>query len=192
IDCAEDEQPRRRAEHLGKDTLAVALEQLRPRQLAVVGDPPLAGTLAFDDREDHLRSLGVRRLALDPFDEDVDLAAAREPDLPGVLVRDPVGEQLRLAALEDLARVNGYVALDAAAGHGACELAGFGDRQLRPERPGGRAPRRDDGRERNGLSAVAPALDCSECLAHPFSVPPLVSRPRLLARYVASPEDEVG
>src|SRR6185312_9233499 len=55
IDSAEDEQPRRRAEHLGEDLLAVALEQMRACDLSVLGDPALAGAVTVDDGEDDLR-----------------------------------------------------------------------------------------------------------------------------------------
>ena len=51
---------------------------------------------AFNRVEHRLDLLPPRLL-----DEDVDLAAAGQADRPGLLVGDPVGEELRLGAGED-------------------------------------------------------------------------------------------
>src|SRR5262249_19803664 len=98
--------------------------------------------------------------------EDVDLAAAREPDRPGELVLDPVGEQDRPACTQDLLRVLVHVGLDATAGHRARELARLRDRELRPDRARRRAPGRDDGRDRHLLATRPEALDVREDLLH--------------------------
>src|SRR5690348_12209947 len=54
-------------------------------------------------------------LRFEAFHEHVDLAAAGQPDRPGLLVRDAVREELRLSRREHLAGVLVDVRLDAAA-----------------------------------------------------------------------------
>src|SRR5262249_61460488 len=65
--------------------------------------------------------------SLDALHEHVDLAAARKADLPGLLVLDPVAEQLRLARLQYLTGVLVDVRLDATARDRAAHLPGLGD-----------------------------------------------------------------
>ena len=168
VDAADDEQARRRPEHLGEDADAVQLEHAARARRHLRVDP-LAGALALEHRHRHGRLL--RQLALEGLDEDVDLAAAGEADRPGLLVGDPVGQQPRRAVGEHLGRGDGDVALDAAAGDGAVELAALGDGELRADRPRGRAARGHDGRQRDAVAPRPPALDRLGELAHAPRVP---------------------
>src|SRR5581483_3592874 len=104
--------------------------------------------------------------SLHPLHEHVDLAAAREADLPRLLVGDPVAEQLRLARLHHLAGVLVDVRLDAAARHRAAHLPGLGDGEARPHGPGRRPPRGDHRRDDHLLALLTPPLDLVQYLFH--------------------------
>src|SRR5439155_19450453 len=78
------------------------------------------------------------------LDEDVDLAAAGQPDRPGLLVRDPVREEPRAPALEHLAGVFVHVRLDTPARDRSRQLAALRDPELRADWPRRRTPGRDD------------------------------------------------
>src|SRR5437762_2763019 len=166
VDRAEDEEQRWRAEHFGEDVLALDLVQPGPSYLAVRREPALARALAVDDGECNLRRFRIGKLVLDALDEDVDLAAARQPDFPRVLVGDPVRDEPRPAARQDLCGLGGDVALDAPAGDRPRQLAALRNRQLRPERARRRPARRNDGRERDGLPFRPPAFDRIKHVAH--------------------------
>src|SRR5262249_3702462 len=118
--------------------------------------------VAGDDRQRHLQPLRVAQL----LHEDVDLAATREADAERHLVRDPVGDQPRLASAEYLLRGEDDVALHAAAGDGARELALLAHCELRADGPGSRAARRDDRRYRNAVAVLAPARGPLHDLLH--------------------------
>ena len=124
VDRADDQQARRRAEHLREDRLAAELEHAaRPRlDLARPDHAPLAGPLALENRQRDRGLARLGQLALEALDEDVDLPTARQADVPGHVVGDPVGEQPRLAVLDHLGGLDGDVALDATAGNGARKL----------------------------------------------------------------------
>ena len=172
VDGAEDEQARRRPVDVGEDPPAVELEEPAPAALELrVADEPLLARL--DVRQDD-RALLARHEAEHPLehrrvghlDVDVDLAAAGQPDAQRLVVGDPVRQELGRHAAEHLPRGAVDLVLDAAAGDGAGELAALRDRELRAHRAWGRAPRRDDRREREPLAAAAPALDVRDDLFH--------------------------
>src|SRR6266513_677976 len=193
VDRPNHQQPRRRSVNLGKHLPPVIeLEQLVATAAHQVVD--VAGELVWPFTESLSRlghqQLGAERLALDdgeqdcpllgledleqaphklvgcPVDEHVDLAAAGQPDREGEVVGDPVREQLRLRAAEHFARVAVDLALDAAAGDRPGHLPALRDGELGSDRPRGRAPRRDDRRERELLAARAPTLDVRQDLLH--------------------------
>ena len=168
VDPADHDEARRRPEHLREDLDAVQLEHAARARRHLRVDS-LAGALALEHRQRHRRLL--RQLALEGLDEDVDLAAAGQADRPGLLVLDPVGQEPGRAFGEHLGRGHGDVALDAAAGDRAMELAALRDRQLRADRPRGRAPRGHDGRQRDAVAPRPPGLDRLSELAHAPSVP---------------------
>ena len=118
VDRADRDDPRRRAQHLGEDRLAVELEHAARSRLDRVGTekPPLACPLALQHGHLHRGLRRVRQLVLETLDEHVDLAAAGQSDLQGHVVRDPVGQEAGLAVDEHIGRLDGDVALDAAAG----------------------------------------------------------------------------
>ena len=64
------------------------------------------------------------------LDEDLDLAAAGEPDLPGLLVADPEIEEARLAVLDRRLCFLDDDTLDTAARDRADKRAVIGDREL--------------------------------------------------------------
>src|SRR5712692_6358674 len=97
--------------------------------------------------------------SLERLDEHVDLAAARQADSQRHVVGDPVRDQARRPAGEDLLRGEVDVALDAAAGDRARKLAARRDHELRADRTRRRAPGRDDGRDRDLLPLRPPAVD---------------------------------
>ena len=114
---------------------------------------------------DHLEQpCGQRRILL--RHEHLDVAAAGEPDLEGLLVGDPVLEQARLEPRQHLARLAEDIALDAAAGDRAGQLAALRHRELRSDRPRCTPPRGDDSGERHLLSAPVPALEILGELFH--------------------------
>ena len=96
--------------------------------------------LVRPDRGHHVRQLGERR-RVDRLDEDVDDAAAGQPDRERVVVADAVPLQDRLAAGHHLLRELVDRALDAAAGHAADRLAVGGHRPSRPRLAAGRCAR---------------------------------------------------
>src|SRR4051812_20682467 len=96
--------------------------------------------------------------SLELFEEDVDLAAARQADAERGLVVDAVADESRLALGEHLARMLGDVRLDAAAGDRAAQPAALGHGELGADGARSRAPRGDDGRDRDLLALGAPAL----------------------------------
>ena len=168
VDRAVDEEPRRRRLDVRENRAALQLDDVTAAppargllQLGIV--QPLADPLAGDHRERHLRPLRVDEL----LDEDVDLAAAGQADPERHLVGDPVGEQPRRTALEDLLRREDDVALDAAAGDGALEVTAVADVELRADRTRRRAARRHDGRDGDPAPDLAPEHGPLQRLVHP-------------------------
>ena len=168
VDRADDQQARRRPEHLREDRLAAELDHAaRPRLDRVrPGHAPLAGPLAFENRQSDRGLARLGQLALEALDEDVDLPTARQADIPGHVVGDPVGEQPRLAVLDHLGGLDGDVALDTTAGNGAEELTALRDRKLGANRPRRGTARRDHGRQGDPVAPGPPALDAFRELSH--------------------------
>src|SRR6185503_2612556 len=104
-----------------------------------------------------------RLVALHP---DVDLAAARQPDVPRLLVGDAEVQQLRLAPAQDLLRDLDDSALDAAAGHRAGHLAAGADRHLRARRARRGPLDADHHRERDLVAARGPGVDIGQHVPH--------------------------
>ena len=135
----------------------------------------MSRAVAFEPGQQH--SVAVSRNLGKRLDEDVDLPAAGQADLPRLVVGDPVGKKPRLAGREHLLSLDGDVALDAAAGDRAEELALFGDDQLRGDRPRGGAAGRDHRRKRNPVAASEPAPGLLKDVVHTLSVPPAGGSP---------------
>src|SRR5882724_11879323 len=82
------------------------------------------------------------RASLQLLDIDLQLAAAGQPDLPGLFVGDAEIEQARLAVGNGLLRLLDDGALDAAARHRADHGAVAVDGEMAADRSGRRAPGR--------------------------------------------------
>src|SRR6266516_145806 len=91
---ADDNQPRRGAEHFREDLLALQLHDTARTNLDL-RELRLAGAIALEPREQDAVAVGGK--LGERLDEHVDLAAAREADLPRLVVADPVGEEPSLA-----------------------------------------------------------------------------------------------
>src|SRR5439155_26823442 len=137
-DGAEEEQPRRRPE---------LLDELGP---VLVDDGRARESLTTLDAPEELLELAQRHV----LDEDVDLAAAGQADRPGLLVRDPVGEELGLRACEHRLRLLVDLVLDTAAGNRPGELPLLRDRELRADRARRGGTRGDHGGQRHLLVAA--------------------------------------
>src|SRR5690606_9559276 len=94
--------------------------------------------------------------SVDRLDVDLELAAAGEADLPGLLVGHAVVEQLGRGAGHDLERLLDHGALDAAARDRADHLAGIVDAELAADRSRRRSPGADHGRHRDPVTGVLP------------------------------------
>ena len=198
VDGAVDEQPRRRPVDLGEDRAALELEhpaaraadqlvgvrrRARPARRRPSRHPrrraaSRPSALAFDDGEHD----GAAAVALELRAAVADLTggarrrrrsrrrrAGRPPRPPRRRSRSersfgsPVAKHL-LRLLED-------VALDAAAGDRAAELAALGDGEARADRARRRAAVRDDRGDDDRLALLLPALDLGEDLLHRCSLP---------------------
>ena len=93
-------------------------------------------------------------------------AAAREADLEGLLVGDPVGLEPRRAAREHLAGLAVDGGLDAAAGDRAGDLALLGHGQDGAGVAGSRALGADHGGDRDRGPVGRPALEGLENVSH--------------------------
>src|SRR6185369_11713664 len=100
----------------------------------------------------------ARGASVDPLDEDLHLAAASEPDLPGLLVGDAEIEEARLAVGDGIERLAHHRALNATARHRADEVAGIVDGKLRADRAGRGAPGRYHRRQREALAGALPGI----------------------------------
>ena len=182
VDRAEDVHRRPRGEggdeelSLGRvhDPRLAAGEELRGGAVVVGADEPFrAGFLAGDpdlegDRPLLADGLGDRgdELGIEPVDEDVHRAAAREADLEGLLVGDAVRLQARITAREHLAGLAVDGRLDAPACHGADDVAALGDGQHGARLARRRALGVDHGRDRHGRAVGGPALERLEDVPH--------------------------
>jgi len=167
---AEDVREHTPSIELDDAAVSAAHELVRLRILTVTNEPQ--GSIVESGQEDRtfLRPDDLRELRKQSrirlVDPDVDLAAARQAHAQREVVGDPVGQEPRLAASQDLP--GGFVdlVLDAAAGDRAGELAAFGDRELRADGPRRRSSRRHDAREGHTLAACAPTLEVGQQLPH--------------------------
>ena len=106
----------------------------------------------------------VERHALE---RDVDLAAAREPDREGELVRDAVRDNASLSGRQHLLRELGHLALDAAARDRPMSSPRSDTAEPRSDRPRRGALRRDHGREGGvRVTTLLPAAKLVGDLAH--------------------------
>ena len=118
---AEDHDAERALDHLGEDAVVAETGALEDAAL----EPLLAGVRVGVE---HPVAVGVEQranvapeLGIGLLDPDVDLAAAGEPDLPGLAVGDAVVDAAGDLAGEDVLRPLDDVGLDAAAGDRADE-----------------------------------------------------------------------
>jgi hypothetical protein len=193
VDGPEQDQARRGRDHVHEHR-APAGGSLRPQQLA--GDPralvvelrrPERARADPAGRDEQLRarsgSLEHRDLGGAPtasrdllerggrgvavgLHPHVDLATARQPDVPGLVIGDAELQQTRwLAGQHPLGHLDDG-ALHAAAGHRPRDLAGLADRHLRARRARRRAAHGDHGRQRDPLALALPALEFSKDLLH--------------------------
>ena len=114
------------------------------------------------------RAIGAQTasISVDRLDEDLDRAAAGQPDVPGHLVGDAVADQLRLAGAQHLLRLLEDGGLDAAAADRAGEIAGVGDGHRRADRARRGAFDLDDGGDRDLLPGGAPGVDLGQKVFH--------------------------
>lgn len=98
-------------------------------------------------------------LRIEPLDEDVERAPARQPDAPGRVVGDAVVEELRLPARERFLPGFDHRVFHTAARDRAGDPPVGPQRHLAPGRPGRRAPRLDVGGSGDGPGLGLPMLD---------------------------------
>ena len=126
IDRAEDEQSRRRAEHVREHALPVELHDLRMAtaqelvcdRIVALDRKPLRAVLELGEQDCAPVAQQLdppRELTILLLNENVDLAAARQADLERLLVGDAVREQLRRIAAQHSAARLVDLGLDAAA-----------------------------------------------------------------------------
>src|SRR5882757_7852165 len=96
------------------------------------------------------------------FDEDLDLAAAGEAHVPGLLVSDAEIQEPRLAVGDGGQRLLHDGALDAAAGHRTDHGAGVVDAELAADRARRGPPGGDHGRNGHALAGGFPLTDLVE------------------------------
>jgi hypothetical protein len=182
VDGAEDVHVRARCERGDEelslrrvdDAVLPAGEQGRRRAVVVEGDEPLGARVVARDADlEGNRPLLAHRVGdrrdepwIEAVDEDVHGAAAREPDLEGLLVGDPVGLEPRLAPGKHLPGLAVDRRLDAAARDRAGHVAGLRDREDGAGIARSRALRGDHGRDRDGRAAGGPALECLQNVSH--------------------------
>src|SRR5918995_4236328 len=111
-----------------------------------------------------MRLAGCSRLVA--LHVDVDLAAARQPDVPRLLVGDAEVQQPRSAAAEHFLGDLDDRALDTAAGHGAGDLAVLVDGHLRARRARRGTLHADHRRERHRVTASGPGIHVFEYVLH--------------------------
>src|SRR6516165_10202227 len=90
------------------------------------------------------------------LDEHLDLAAAGEADIPGLLVGDTEIEQPRLAVLDGVERFLDHGAFDAAARYRAHHGAAVVDAELAANRTGRRTPSGDHGGDGDAFAGGLP------------------------------------
>ena len=152
---ASGEEVGRRAFVLGADEAFRAGVLARDRDLE--GDRPLLPD-GLGDRRDQLR--------VELVHEDVHRTAARKAYLEGLLVRDAVGLEPRLAARQHLAGLAVDGRLDAAARHRAGDRAVLGHGQNRAGLARSRPLGADHGRDGDRGPVGGPALEGLENVSH--------------------------
>ena len=98
--------------------------------------------------------------------ENLDVTAARQPDLERHVVGHAEGGDLRRARLQDLLPLLKNGALDAPVRNRAGHLARAGDQHLRTERPRARAPRLDHRRDGDVLAVARPLVELLKYFSH--------------------------
>src|SRR5262249_27090105 len=98
----------------------------------------------------------VCALSFDALDENLDLAAAGEPDFPGLVVADPEIEEPRLAVSDHFERLIDHRTFDAAARDRADHRAFVVNRELGADRARRGTPGGDDRRQCHARSRLAP------------------------------------
>ena len=93
---------------------------------------------------------------VEPLEEHLDLAAARQADLPGRFIRDAEGERLGLAVGQDVLGFGDDLAFHAAARHRSLEASVGRDHHLPADADRRRAPRADHGCQRHAAVLVEP------------------------------------
>ena len=147
-------------------------------------EPLLAGVRVG---EEHPVAVGVEQranlvpeLGIGLLDPDVDLAAAGEPDLPGLAVGDAVMDAAGDLAGEEVLRALDDVGLDAAARDRADECAVLAHDHLRARLSWRRPDRVDHGRDDDALPGGARLVDHIEDVVHGSTIAP---RPATAGRF---------
>ena len=157
--------------------------RLVQRQGAVVLVADEQGMRAARQRRRQHRRLalgaGIRQdiksvlLRLDAFNEDLDMSTAGQPDLPGHRITYLELDQPGDIPGEHRQRFAYHRTLDASAGNGPGEVAGFIDTKLTPDRTRGRAPGRYYGCHGDIMAALLPGNSLLENIITHHSATPL-------------------
>src|SRR5712692_2809743 len=109
------------------------------------------------------------------LDQDVDLAAAGEPDSPGQVVANAIVKKLRRGSLQDGLSLLEDFTFQAAATDRTGNLATGADRHPGARRPRRTTPRADHRGQSNPIARREPGPDVSENVPHrPKSSPPIL------------------
>src|SRR5207247_3970805 len=133
------------------DDLGVAGEEIRSQRRRLI---------AVEYRE-HLLLRATERL-----DENLDVAAACEPDLERDVVGHAERGDLRLTALQDFLRLFEDGPFDASVRDGPRHLPRTRHQHLRTQWPRARAPCLDHGRDRDVFAGASPLVELAEELPH--------------------------
>ena len=170
VDGAEHHHHGRRGVVLDKGAL---VGPDRGRVGLALGVHLLAGVLAGDGRRHRKPLAGAQRgldtvelLSVGGLHEHLDLAAARQADIEGIVVGDAVAKQERRPAREHLLGAQGDVGLHAATGYRADHLAARAQCQARPERARGGAAGIHDGGQRDPFARTEHPPNVAENLSH--------------------------
>src|SRR5688572_22252647 len=139
--------------------------------MLVLANKPRAAVLevGYQNRRAAQATFGVQGLkggnvhgflvaSAEPFDENLDAAAAGKTDPPRSLVGDAELQHLRLAGIDHVDRLGDDRALDATAGNRAMEIAFGVDDQMAADWTRRRPPGLDHGCKRNVTAFVPPGF----------------------------------